>query len=163
MIVEAKNAAIEEAADNIQTKITEAIEGPVAQNTAAINANAIAVNSRIDSAEARLDAVEREATAYALKTEVTTVAAEFENYTKLADYNTDKSNTDVALADRYTKSEVDTKFAAVSNVEVNTNNIEAIKSNYVKLGANDSLYVGEDSTDEIIFDCGSAGIIVGGN
>ena len=64
----------------------------------------------VDGLQAALDG-KQAAGDYATKTEVNNVDAKFADYVTSASYATDKAATESALADRYTKSEADAKFA----------------------------------------------------
>ena len=95
----------------------------------------------LDAKVAKADYESDKAT-FATKTELGNVDKKFENYVTSASYATDKSATETALADRYTKEETDGKFALIADayddaevrglISDNADAIAEIAGDYVK-------------------------------
>ena len=112
-VAETVNAALDLKANAADVVANGTFESFKTANTQAI---ADAKAGAVSDVEAKGYAVATEvAGTYATKTELGNVDKKFENYVTSASYATDKSATETALADRYTKEEADGKFALIAD------------------------------------------------
>ena len=112
-IAETVNAALDLKANAADVVANDTFESFKTANTTAIGE---ARTGAVADVEAKGYAVASEVEAtYATKTELGNVDKKFENYVTSASYATDKSATETALANRYTKEEADGKFALIAD------------------------------------------------
>ena len=112
-IAETVNAALDLKANAADVVANDTFESFKTTNTQAIaDARTGAVE---DVAKVGYALANDVAGTYATKTELGNVDKKFENYVTSASYATDKSATEGALADRYTKEEADGKFALIAD------------------------------------------------
>lgn len=95
-----------------------------------------ALAGRVTAAEGKITALEGASATHATKDELGAVDAKFADYVTTESYATDKAGIDEAIADRYTKSEADEKFAikgedAYDDTEL-AGRVSAIEADYLK-------------------------------
>ena len=93
-----------------------------------------ALAGRVTTAEGKITALEGASATHATKDELKNVDDKFANYVLSESYATDKQGIEEAIADRYTKSEADGKFALIADAYDDTalsNRVKAIEDDYL--------------------------------
>lgn len=150
------------AADSASTASTKAGEAATSAQTAATNAQtatekaSAATQSATDAANAKAAAVTAQGAAESAKAAAVTAQGKAEDAQGAAETAQAKAEAAQEAAEASNTSATAIANAAKTASETATSAVNDIKANYIRVGADNKMYLGMEGTDVIIFDCGGA-------
>ena len=150
------------AADSASTASTKAGEAATSAQTAATNAQtatekaSAATQSATDAANAKTAAETAKTDAESAKAAAVTAQGKAEDAQGAAETAQAKAEAAQEAAEASNTSATAIANAAKTASETATSAVNDIKANYIRVGADNKMYLGMEGTDVIIFDCGGA-------